>query len=84
MLPGPLISVATELAARLRPAALLLLSGFRTDDLGALHEVFEPYFEMPTDGEGATLERDGWLMLACRRREGAALDSAALADSAVE
>ena len=36
MLPGPLISVAPELAARLRPGALLMLTGFRENDRRAV------------------------------------------------
>ena len=81
MLPGPLISVEMELATRLRPGALLLLSGFRQRDVPAVRAAFEGHFEVPDE---PTSERDdGWLMLACRRREGG-VDVASLSDSAVE
>jgi ribosomal protein L11 methylase PrmA len=82
MLPGPLISVEAELAARVRPGALLLLSGFRSVDLPTVRAAFEGHFEMPAV---PTARRDdGWLMLACRRRAGSPIDGRALSDAAVE
>ena len=82
MLPGPLISVEAELAARVRPGALLLLSGFRSVDLPTVRAAFEGHFEMPA--VPTTRRDDGWLMLACRRRAGSPIDGRALSDAAVE
>jgi DNA-binding response OmpR family regulator len=74
--------VEAELAARVRPGALLLLSGFRSVDLQTVRAAFEGHFEMPAV---PTARRDdGWLMLACRRRAGSPIDGRALSDAAVE
>ena len=80
MLPGPLISVASDLSARVRPGGSLLISGFKRDDLGGLRDAFEPCFELPSE---PTLEsEEGWIALACRRTD-AALPTASLSESAV-
>ena len=59
MLPGPLISVAEEIAARTEVGGVLLLSGFKAVDLAAVAGAYEPWFEVHT-GEGL-LEEEGWL-----------------------
>ena len=75
-------AVEAELAARVRPGALLLLSGFRSVDLPTVRAAFEGHFEMPA--VPTTRRDDGWLMLACRRRAGSPIDGRALSDAAVE
>ena len=82
MLPGPLLSVEPELATRLRPGASLYLTGFRRADLAAVRQAYEAHFDVPS--EPTLVRDDGWLLLACRRREGAAVDAAALAEGAVD
>lgn len=79
MLPGPLIDVSPELAQRVRPGGLLLLSGFRQRDLAAVRAAFTPYFHV---SDSPVMRRDGWLCVACER-QGTALDAVALSESAV-
>ena len=66
LLPGPLLSVEADLARLTRPGALVLLSGFRGDaDVRAVRRAYAENFEVPDE---PSRERDGWVMLACRRR----------------
>ncbi len=82
MLPGPLISVAPDLAARVREGGLLFITGFREADRQAVTDAFTPFFDVPP---AATLARGGWLALACRRRDaGSGVSLSDLSDSAVE
>ena len=90
MMPGPLISVAPELKRHTREGGLLLISGFRDADVGALRAALEPAFEVPREPavvrEGRADEAGGrWLAFACRRRadEVETDDVGALSDSAV-
>ena len=81
MLPGPLSSVAPELIRRVRsPGGLLLLSGFKRCDMDAVRSVFGDHFEVPS---APTIERDGYVALACRRTA-TALSTSALSESAVQ
>ena len=80
MRPGPLISVAAEIAERVRPGGLLLLTGFRQPDASAVRAAFERWFEID---EAPAMRREGWLALRGRRRA-VGVDVAALSDAAVE
>ena len=66
MLPGPLLSVALELAGRVRTGGLLCLTGFRECDRLTVTAGFEEYFTMPAE---ASIRRDGYIALACRRND---------------
>ena len=66
MLPGPLISVAADLAASTAPGATLIVTGFQRRDLAAVADALAPCFEVP---EQPTLEREGWLSLLCTRTD---------------
>ena len=77
MLPGPLISVSTEIAERVAPGGTLLTSGFRECDEPAVCDAFSPYFSR----EGSR-SRDGWLALTWRRSN-AGVDNADLSEAAV-
>lgn len=79
MLPGPLISVAEEIAARTEVGGVLLLSGFKAVDLAAVTGAYEPWFEV---GAGEGLEEEGWLAVRCVRKEGG-VSSEALSEGAV-
>ena len=79
MLPGPLVSVAPELAGRVRTGGLLLLSGFRESDLAAVREAFGAHFKVP---ESPTLRQNGYIAMACRRTD-APLRMGDLSESAV-
>ena len=79
MLPGPLMSVEAELAGRVRTGGVLLLSGFREVDLPAVRKAFSPHFAVPAR---PTLQRDGYIALACHRTD-ASLRTDDLSASAV-
>ena len=79
MLPGPLVSVAPELAGRVRTGGLLLISGFRESDLAAVRKAFGANFEVP---ECPTLRQSGYIAMACRRTD-APLRMGDLSESAV-
>ena len=80
MLPGPLRSVAGDLAGRVRPGGLLFVTGFRESDLSSVRDALASHFEVP---DTPTLQRGGWISLACRRTA-APLCTDALSASAVE
>ena len=82
MLPGPLISVASDLAARVKPGGVLMISGFRREDVNVVREAFAPCFELPL-AEHPTVESDGgWVALLGTRTQ-AALPTADLSAQAV-
>ena len=88
MMPGPLLSVIPELIARTREDGLLLISGFRAEDVPALRRVLEPHFAVPAEPAltrvGRADEAGGeWLAFVCRRRVGTGFDLAELSASAV-
>ena len=62
------------------PGGLLLLSGFKRCDMEAVRSVFGDHFEVPS---APTIERDGYVALACRRTA-TALSTSALSESAVQ
>lgn len=65
MLPGPLISVAAEIAARTHPGSTAVLTGFRDGgDSAAVRAAFERYFEVP---RAASYALEGWVALVCVR-----------------
>lgn len=78
MLPGPLVSVALDLASRVRTDGMVALSGFKVDSLDAVRAVLGLYvrFEEPLD------VADGWLRLA-GRRTAVAVGTDVLSDAAV-
>jgi len=80
MLPGPLISVAPELAKRMAPGARLLVSGFRRVDLATVARAYEEWFDVPAE---PSLEQEGWLALVCTRN-GAAVSTGSQSAAAVE
>ena len=88
MMPGPLLSVIPELIARTREDGLLLISGFRAEDVPALRRALEPHFAVPAEPAltrvGRADEAGGeWLAFVCRRRVGTRFDLAELSASAV-
>ena len=80
MLPGPLISVAPELAKRTAPGARLLLSGFRRVDLATVARAYAEWFDVPAE---PALEQEGWLALVCTRNN-AAVNTGSQSAAAVE
>eukprot|EP00965_Chrysotila_dentata_P025056 830869-Pleurochrysis_carterae.AAC.3 len=66
MLPGPLISVACEIALRCATGGRAALTGFRAQDVGAVRRAFEPYFAFPPE---PTLSSGGWLCFVCKRND---------------
>ena len=88
MMPGPLLSVIPELIARTREDGLLIISGFRAEDVPALRRALEPHFAVPAEPAltrvGRADEAGGeWLAFVCRRRVGTGFDLAELSASAV-
>lgn len=67
MLAGPLISVATEIAQRMKPGGLLLLSGFRKESLQSVATAFAPYFNMVDCSPGAAVDRPSGLRVAMEK-----------------
>ena len=65
MLPGPLLSVADEVASRVAPGGELLLTGFRADDAPVVRRAYGRYFHVAAE---PAAESAGWLCLAGRRR----------------
>ena len=83
MLAGPLCSVASEIASRVRPGALLLLTGFRLESLAAVTDAYSPYFSTGAGGQlEVVLQREGWVAVACRRTA-STISSDALSELAV-
>ena len=66
MLPGPLISVASDLAASTAPGGTLIVTGFQRRDLAAVSDALAPCFAVPAE---PTLEREGWISLVCSRTD---------------
>lgn len=91
MLAGPLISVSTEIARRVRPGGLILLTGFRRESLPSVSAAFAPYFDVETSDNGSTsspmlcvaMEREGWLAVEARRNANI-VQSNTLSDAAVD
>jgi ribosomal protein L11 methyltransferase len=63
ILSGPLIALAPELAARTRPGGWLALAGLLERQAGEVAQAYQPWFDI-----GPVAERDGWTLLAGRRR----------------
>ena len=92
MLAGPLISVAPDLAQRVRPGGTVLLTGFRRESLPSVSAAFAPYFDTEAAPSAAgdetartlrvALEREGWLAVEARRSD-TVISSAELSESAV-
>ena len=66
MLPGPLISVASDLAASTAPGGTLIVTGFQRRDLAAVSDALAPCFSVPAE---PTMEREGWISLVCSRTD---------------
>jgi ribosomal protein L11 methylase PrmA len=80
MLPGPLISVAAEIAARTSPGGTAVLTGFREGgDAAAVRGAYGRYFEMPAE---ASYALEGWVAIVCVRN-GVTVDSQGQAEDAV-
>ena len=80
MLPGPLLSVAEDVASRVAPGGELFLTGFRADDAPAVRRAYGKYFDVAAE---PVAESAGWLCLACSRRENADPNVDDLSEAAV-
>jgi ribosomal protein L11 methyltransferase len=63
ILAGPLVELAPRFAQAVRPGGALALSGLLADQAAAVTAAYRPWFDIAT---AAT--RDGWVLLAGRRR----------------
>ncbi len=63
ILSGPLIALAPGLAARTRTGGALVLAGLLERQSGEVTQAYQPWFDI-----GPVAERDGWALLAGRRR----------------
>jgi ribosomal protein L11 methyltransferase len=63
ILAGPLVGLAPRFADALRPGALLALSGLLLEQAETVTAAYRPWFDI-----GTTATRDGWALLAGRRR----------------
>ena len=63
ILSGPLISLAPGLAPRVLGGGALLLAGLLAAQAGEVAEAYRPWFDI-----GPAAEREGWTLLAGRRR----------------
>ena len=63
ILSGPLIALAPDLAARTRTGGALVLAGLLERQSGEVAQAYQPWFDI-----GPVAERDGWTLLAGRRR----------------
>lgn len=63
ILSGPLIALAPGLAARTRTGGALVLAGLLERQSGEVAQAYQPWFDI-----GPVAERDGWTLLAGRRR----------------
>jgi ribosomal protein L11 methyltransferase len=63
ILAGPLIELAPCFAQALRPGGALALSGLLADQAGAVTAAYRPWFDI-----AIAATRDGWVLLAGRRR----------------
>jgi ribosomal protein L11 methyltransferase len=63
ILAGPLVELAPRFARAVRPEGLLALSGLLVDQAGTVTAAYQPWFDI-----GIAATRDGWALLAGRRR----------------
>lgn len=63
ILSGPLIELAPGLAARTRTGGVLALAGMLERQAGEVAQAYRPWFDI-----GPVADRDGWSLLAGRRR----------------
>jgi ribosomal protein L11 methyltransferase len=63
ILSGPLIALAPDLAVRTRTGGALVLAGLLERQSGEVAQAYQPWFDI-----GPVAERDGWTLLAGRRR----------------
>lgn len=66
ILSGPLIGLAPQLAALVKPQGRLVLAGLLASQADEVAAAYRPWFDMAPDSE-----RDGWRVLAGIRRQGA-------------
>jgi ribosomal protein L11 methyltransferase len=63
ILAGPLVELAPRFAQAVRPGGLLALSGLLAEQAAAVTAAYQPWFDI-----GTTATREGWTLLAGRRR----------------
>jgi ribosomal protein L11 methyltransferase len=63
ILAGPLVELAPRFAQALRPGGALALSGLLADQAAAVTAAYRPWFDI-----AIAATRDGWVLLAGRRR----------------
>ena len=63
ILSGPLVALAPELAARARGDGKIVLAGLLDRQAGEVAQAYRPWFDI-----GPAAEREGWTLLAGRRR----------------
>jgi ribosomal protein L11 methyltransferase len=63
ILSGPLIELAASLTARVVPDGSLVLAGMLREQSGEVAQAYRPWFDI-----GPAAEREGWALLAGRRR----------------
>jgi ribosomal protein L11 methyltransferase len=63
ILSGPLVALAPDLAARTDRGSALVLAGLLSHQAGEVAQAYQPWFDI-----GPVAERDGWTLLAGRRR----------------
>jgi ribosomal protein L11 methyltransferase len=63
ILAGPLVDLAPRFAQAVRPGGLLALSGLLLEQADTVTAAYRPWFDI-----GTTATRDGWALLAGRRR----------------
>jgi ribosomal protein L11 methyltransferase len=63
ILAGPLVELAPRLARLARPGGEIVLAGPLTSQAAEVAQAYEPWFDI-----GPKAERDGWILLAGRRR----------------
>lgn len=63
ILSGPLIALAPGLAARAKPGGALALAGMLERQAGEVAQAYQPWFDI-----APVAEREGWTLLAGRRR----------------
>ena len=88
MMAGPLLTICTELATKIRVGGLLLISGIRESDVCAIRGAFGRYFSISSVPsmvcEGRADEGGGrWLGFTCRRL-GTVVGVCELSEGAVE
>ncbi len=63
ILSGPLVTLAPDLASRAGNGSALALAGLLSRQAGEVAQAYQPWFDI-----GPVAERDGWTLLAGRRR----------------